>query len=413
MRFATLLVFIQCSLFAPLASAQTSHYRADWTLALRAGDDQATVTLELEDGRAVHEVRFRYDPARFSDFATTGGELEVTDERVVWQPSRENARLSFRARITRERANQNQDKSYDALMTDDWALFRGDRIVPRMRVTARAGAESDAYLHFDVPADWGVNTGWPLEQASADGNSYRLDDPDRNFDRPRGWMMVGKLGARRDHVGSTYFSVVAPLGSQVDRMGWLTLVSLVYPEVEKAFGKVPEKLLLVSGDDPLWRGGLSGPNSFFFHSSRKAISENGTSPLLHEITHVITRISGTYNDDWIAEGLAEYYGIEFLHRAGGISDAKRAEILADLAAWGAEAPQLRVQQSSGPVTARAVVVFDQLDKEIAELTAGAANLDAVMRLLMEERRVGLQDVQQAFTAVTGARSQVLDTVEGS
>jgi len=410
-RFVTtLLLLLPFSAFA----AEAQPYRAEWHIALQAGVDYAKVTLRIADGRPVRLVRFEFDPERFHDFQATG-ELEISDANEVrWEPAAEDASLSYRVRITRERDNKNQGLSYDALMTDTWALFRGDRVTPRMRVTTVEGAVSDTVVRFDIPEAWRVYTGMLLDEADATTNTYRIDDPDRAFDRPVGWIMAGRFGSRSDYVGTTgasYFSVVAPLNSQADRMGWLTLVSLVYPQIEQAFVKVPPKILMVSGDDPLWRGGLSGPNSFYFHSSRRAVSENGTSPLLHELAHVITRISGNRNDDWIAEGIAEYYGIELLYRAGGITAAKRAEILGDLAEWGSEAPRLREPQSTGPVTARAVLVFDALDKEIATLTRQQANLDAVTRLLMEKRRVGLDDLRAAFNAVTGTDSRVLENVE--
>lgn len=410
MRSVTLLFFVLATLCAPLFAAQPESYRADWHIALQAGDDYAKITLELADGRPVRDIRFDYDPDLYSDFEAEGS-LDVSDNSVHWEPARKNASLSYRVKITRERVNKNQDESYDALMTDEWTLFRGDRVIPRMSVTARKGASSDTMLHFDVPKDWRVNTGWPLDKATGDKFRYHIDDPERRFDRPTGWIMAGRVGSRRDHVGSTYFSVVAPMDSAADRMGWLTLISLVYPEVENAFGKVPRKILMVSGDDPLWRGGLSGPNSFYFHSSRRGVSENGTSPLLHEIFHVVTRISAAENDDWIAEGLAEFYGIELLHRAGGMSDKKKTGILAHLAQWGEDAPKLRNEKSNGPITARAVVLFAELDTEIAQLTKRKSSLDEVTRLLMEKRVVSLQDLQEAFKEVTGSDSGILAKVE--
>jgi hypothetical protein len=410
MRSVILLFLVLATPCATLLAAQGESYRADWHIELKAGDDSALVTLKLADGRPVRDIRFRYDPERFSDFEAEG-KLTVTKQSVHWEPARENASLSYRVKVTRERVNKNQDKSYDALVTDEWALFRGDRVIPRMSVTARIGAVADTMLHLHVPENWRVNTGWPLDKASGDKFRYRVDDPDRRFDRPSGWIMAGRVGSRRDHVGSTYFSVVAPMDSAADRMGWLTLISLVYPEMEKAFGKVPRKILMVSGDDPLWRGGLSGPNSFYFHSSRRGVSENGTSPLLHEVVHVITRISGAQNDDWIAEGLAEFYGVEFLHRAGGISSKKKADILENLADWGKDAPKLRNSGSNGPITARAVVLFDDLNTEIRELTNNKSDIDEVTRLLMKKRRVSLQDLQEAFKQVTGSDSGILDKVE--
>jgi hypothetical protein len=262
-----------------------------------------------------------------------------------------------------------------------------------------------------LPEDWEVFTGWPEIRTDGSRHTFAIDELQRDFARPRGWVMAGKVVERQAQVGSTSFGIVAPRNSGTDRMGWLTLVRLVWPELERAFGKVPPRILMVSGNDPLWRGGLSGPDSFFFHSSRRAISQNGTSPLFHELVHVVSRIHGLEQDDWIAEGIAEYYGIELLYRAGGYDEPTREDIYDRLAEWAEDAEQLRVDQSTGPVTARAVLVFDQLDREIRTLTKDEASLDAVVRLLMTRRRVGLDDLRGAFTSVTGQESRVLEHVE--
>lgn len=393
-------------------AADADTYRVEWTVALKAGVDSAQVTLAFEDGAPIERVSFGFDAERFEDFSVTSGELDVDADRVTWEPEDEDSALSYKVKVTRARQNTNQDESYDARMTDDWALFRGERITPRIRVQARDGAESVAVLKLVPPEGWSVNTAWPIDQTDTREHVYLLDDADRPFDRPRGWFIMGRLATQRAHVGKdTLFSISAPLNSGVDRMGWITLVSLVWPELEKAFGTVPQKMLMVSGDDPLWRGGLSGPNSFFFHSSRRAISENGTSPLFHELTHVITRISGDFNDDWIAEGLAEYYGIELLYRAGAYDDELRAEVLGNLADWGGESDTLRARNSTGRITARAALVFDALDREIKAETDDRESLDAVIRLLMVKRRVSLADLRVAYTEVTGGNSVVLETIE--
>ena len=401
-------------LFVSFAShaAEAGGYRVEWTVALEAGVDAARVTMALSDASAVERIRFSFDPERFTDFAVTRGELDLDTERATWVPGTEDASLSYRVKVTRARPNSNQKESYDALMTDSWALFRGERITPRVRVEARGDAESEAVLQLVPPEGWSVNTAWPIDQDDPREHVYLLDDPDRSFDRPRGWFIAGRLSVQRARVGGeTLFSIASPLNSGVDKMGWLTLVSLVWPELEKAFGTVPAKMLMVSGDDPLWRGGLSGPNSFFFHGSRRAISENGTSPLFHELTHVITRISGDFNDDWIAEGLAEFYGIELLYRSGGYDADMRADILADLADWAQDADELRVRNSTGATTAKAVLVFEALDREIRDVTDERESLDAVTRRLMVKRRVSLDDLRAAFADVTDTNSRVLDGVE--
>jgi hypothetical protein len=410
MRINSLFSLIFLVLLAPASAlaAETRTYRVDWIVAVEAGVDSARITLKLEDGAPVTRLRFSYDVDRFSNFRVTSGELDVDDDSVRWELAGKDSSLSYDVKITRPRANRNQKESYDALMTDTWALFRGERITPRISVTTRGEAESKAVLRFALPERWNVNTAWPLDQDAGVSNVYTLDDPERRFDTPRGWFLVGRISAQRARVGGdTLFSIAAPLGSSIDKMSYLALVSLVWPEIEKAFDVSPQKMLMVSGDDPLWRGGLSGPNSFFFHGSRRGISENGTSPLFHELTHVLTRISGQENDDWIAEGLAEYYGVELLYRAGAYDDARRADILAGLAEWAGEADKLRLPNSTGAVTAKAVLVFDALDREIRSATKDDESLDAVVRKLMAKRRVSIGDLREAFMDVVGTESTVL------
>src|SRR5690606_26023869 len=104
------------------------------------------------------------------------------------------------------------------------------------------------------------------------------------------------------------------------RMDVLTLLTFTWPELRAVFPRDPDKLLIVGAGDPMWRGGLSAGNSLYMHADRPLVSENGTSSLLHELVHVVGRIYGKERSDWISEGLAEYYAIELLRRAGGLSD---------------------------------------------------------------------------------------------
>ena len=177
----------------------------------------------------------------------------------------------------------------------------------------------------------------------------------------------------------------------------------------KAFGKTPRKLLIAGAPDPLWRGGLSAPNSLFLHADRPLISENGTSALLHELTHVITRIRGERYDDWIAEGVAEFYSVELQRRAGGISDSRYAITRRDLREWSRTVKTLRVKHSTGPVTARAVLLLQDLDKEIRQRTKDAKSFDDVVRELIKKRTVSLEELRAATEAVIGARSRTLDS----
>jgi predicted metalloprotease with PDZ domain len=172
---------------------------------------------------------------------------------------------------------------------------------------------------------------------------------------------------------------------------------------------LPSKLLIVSAGDPMWRGGLSGPRSLFLHADRPLISENGTSTLTHELTHVITRIRGADGDDWIAEGMAEYYSIELLRRASLLSPARADKAQAWMVNHGRNVKTLTRNRSYGPRTARAVQLFAELDAEITERTKGKRNLDDLVQALIPLREVSREDLREQVEKLTGRPSQVLDT----
>ncbi|MBK9654899.1 MAG: hypothetical protein IPO66_05275, partial [Rhodanobacteraceae bacterium] len=117
------------------------------------------------------------------------------------------------------------------------------------------------------------------------------------------------------------------------------------------------------------------------------ISENATSTLLHELTHVATRIRGQNDDDdWLAEGLAEYYAVELLHRTGGMTDERHQRTLDWLAEWGKKVKSC-APSAPAPKPPRAVLLLVAVDQEIQKVTDGKKNFDDVTRKLMRERKV--------------------------
>jgi predicted metalloprotease with PDZ domain len=159
----------------------------------------------------------------------------------------------------------------------------------------------------------------------------------------------------------------------------------------------------------MWRGGLSGPRSLFLHADRPLISENGTSTLTHELTHVFTRIRGADGDDWIAEGMAEFYSIELLRRAGLLSDARADRAHDWMRSYGRNVESLTSDRSSGRRTARAVQLFRALDREIRSRTRDEHSLDDVVRALMPAREVSREDLREQVEELTGSPSKVLAT----
>lgn len=384
------------------ASAQAPVYNLKYTVELQPDEGTARVTVEADKGELLLRLNFDVKPGVHSNIKSNG-KLVIKDGRATWTLPPKDGRLRMTVKVDHER----DPGEFDARITKDWAIFRGDDIIPPMVAVTDFVAESRATLRFKLPEDWSIETGWPRKS----GNTFRIDNPERRFDRPVGWMIAGKLGTRRTQVGNTNVAVSAPRGSNFRTMDALTFLTYVWPQVQRAFGETPAKLLIVGEDDPMWRGGLSASNSLFLHADRPLVSNNGTSSLIHEIVHIVTRISGAkaedHSDDWIAEGIAEFYSFELIFRAGAMTRDRRQQVIARLARWGSEVTYLRQPRSSGKVTARAVVLFDELDREIREHTKNKHNIDDVVRALIARRRVALTDLEEVTEALLGREAETL------
>lgn len=378
-------------------------YNVIYSVTLVPEQQGAQVKISIDKGEILNKIRFGNQRAIYTDIRANG-KLTIKDHDVIWELPIGDAFLTYFVSLTHERS----PGKYDSRVTNDWAMFRGDDLIPAIHSYPAANARdlpnsySIATLEFELPKGWkNIQTGWPRKK----DNIFNIDNPDRRFDRPIGWMIAGNIGTRRATVSKTSIAVSAPKGENFQRMDSLTFFNFVWPEVYSAFKKTPKKLLVVGAGDPMWRGGLSASNSLFLHADRPLVSENGTSPLLHELTHMVTRITGvataSANDDWIAEGLAEFYSFELLYRADGITKSRRNKIIKNLAKWGAEVKHLRKSKSSGPVTARAVVLLDELDKEIRKRSNNQHDIDDVVRNLMEIRKVSLDDLRKSVEKLIG------------
>ncbi len=390
--------------FAVAAAAASPRFGVRYDVGFLPATGEAEVTLTLEPDEAkVKKLVFTMPEDRYSRVAGDGSVTREGDE-VVWIPPGRGGALAWRYRIDRKRANG----AYDARITRDWAIVRGDRLVPPARVTATRGSRSDARLKLHLPPGWShADTPW---LPAKDGDGFVVSNGQRALARPTGWMIAGDIGTRRDVVEDMEIAVAAPKGLSTPRMDLLAMLTAVAPSLREAFGQLPEKILVVRAGDPMWRGGLSGPRSMWLHADRPLISENGSSTLMHETIHLVTRIRGVAGDDWIAEGIAEYYGTQMLRRGGLLSDARAEKAVAWMRRHGREVRTLHAADSSGKRTARAVALFADLDAEIREGSEGRRSLDDVARALMRDgARVSTADLREAAEAALGAPSKVLAT----
>jgi len=389
-------------LFAMNAPAQARQYRLDYTAEFLPARKGARVTIAAKPDEGRLKVLDFYMPAlRYSEIRGDG-RITRNGDRVVWVIPRKGGTLGFFHRIDHRR----KSGAYDARITPNWTIVRGDDLFPAAITTATRGSDARARLHFKLPKGWnGVET--PYLPTRKDGGGLVVSNSARSFDRPTGWIVAGRIGTRRDNIDGTVIVVSSPVGEGMRRQVILAMVQWHLEEMDSAFAGLPRKILIAGAGDPMWRGALSGPRSMWMHSDRPLISENATSSLLHELTHVITGITGAKGADWIAEGIAEYYSVEIMRRAGTISRKRFDGALAGMRKRSREVALLQAPSSTGAQTARAVLLFHELDVEIRKRTDNKKRLDHVVRILQETRRIDLAILRAAARDVIGADSSTL------
>jgi hypothetical protein len=360
-------------------------------------DGIVNVTMRVNQREALlRELRFRND-VRMSGFRGDGEVLRES-EQTLWLPPADGGELSWTVAV----AHRRNGDGYDAWLGAEFGLFRAEDIIPRAASRTRTGAHSNTSMRFRLPSGWSVVTQYP------DTGTIRIDNPDRRLDLPSGWIVMGQLGVRREQIGGMHVAVAGPVGHSIRRLDTLALLNWTMPELERIVSELPPRLTIVSAGEPMWRGGLSAPQSLFLHAERPLISENATSTLLHEIMHMALGIDSKDDHDWIVEGLAEYYSLQLLVRSGTISAERHAIAEQDLAEWARDATGLCDGHSTGPQTALAVGVLARLDEEIRTVSSGEASLDDLTRDLLErDELLDLERLTASATEIIGHKPDAL------
>jgi len=338
-------------------------------------EKMARASIRLGAGSKVaRSIQLAIDPERHVDFVGDG-DVTVEEDRVFWVPPPGGGRLRYSFRIEHLKTSS----SYDARCADNWALFRGGDLFPPARVRTLRGAVSRSRLRLRVPEGWSV----AVPYGPHPSGGHAIEDPDRRFDRPTGWMVMGQLGVVRERIAGTRVAVAGPVEQGLRRQDILALLRWNLPVLRDIVGTLPERLLVVGAGDPMWRGGLSGPNSVFLHADRPLISSDMTSPLLHEVVHAVMGARAGPGGDWIVEGMAELYSLEMLARSKTVSRKRYRHALQRLEKRGASAGRLDVDAATGDATARSAIVLHEIGNRIHETTDGAADLDDVTAILVE------------------------------
>ncbi len=379
------------------AVATEREYRIDYRATPRPSAGEVVLRLELRQERyLLREMSFSAE--RITKYSGDGS-VEIADGELRWLPPRDGGTLSWTVDVAHARPGG----GYDAYLGSDWGLFRAEDIIPRAATRTLKGAFAETTLSFDLPRGWSVVT----EYRESD-NRFRIARPGRRFGQPAGWIVIGKLGVRRDRIAGVRVAVAAPEDQGARRLDMIALLNWTLPELARIVPELPSRLTIVSAGDPMWRGGLSAPQSIYIHAERPLLSENGTSTLLHEVAHVALGLDVAAGYDWIVEGLAEYYALELLGRSGTLSDDRFAAAIDWQRDWAATATTLCAPSASGATTALAVVRFAALDREIRQTSAGEASLDDVVRRLVAETQpVDDEALRVATMAVTGRKPDAL------
>jgi len=378
------------------AAEAAPEFRAQFRVSLRPAEDAAKATIRIvqPDG-ALKELRLDM-PASAYEAVTGEGTIRRDGDTVRWRVPARGGELRYRVTLTHARGTG----GYDALVTPDWALFRADDAFPPAAATLRPGAAGRSELLLDVPEGW---SGFSPYLPDAAGR-LAVTGAQRRYTRPAGWVIAGRLGSRMDVIGGTTVRIVAPRGEPVARVPMLALLRWTLPVLQARLETVPPYLLVVSAGDPMWRGGLSAPTSLYLHAERPLISENATSPLLHEVLHVVAPVPTEPEHDWIDEGVAEYLALRILRDSGSISAERFDDAIGTFRSRGAGVRTMLTRTAARDVTARAVAIFADVDSELARLTGGRADLfDLVRRAAREERGLDLERLRALAAEVAGGR----------
>ncbi len=378
----------------PVKEEPPPEFDVTYEMLLVASEKSAHVTIRLGAGsEAVEWIRLAFDPMRYRAIESDGT-LEEVEGGLLWKPRKGGGQLSYVFSIDHLR----DEKAYDSRCAKSWAILRGQDLVPRMRIRTEPGAISRSRMRLRLPEGWSAALPYPRSR----NGTYQLDNDRTRFDRPNGWFAFGKLGVVRETIGDTRISIAGPSGQGVRRMDVLALLRWTLPELRTLFGDLPDRLQVVVAGDPMWRGGLSGPRSVYLHVDRPLISQDSSSPLLHELMHSLMHARSGEDGQWIVEGLAEFYSIELLRRSKTLSQERFDSTIAAIKARAVKSRAKLNGDMDGPARSKAVLALIEVDEAVREATKGEQNLDAVVRAL--ERAGGaltLEGLREAVKQVAG------------
>jgi hypothetical protein len=397
-RGARVVASLLLTLSAPAARAKET-FSIDYIVTISAQHPHmASVRWELSGIEEVKHLRLQFAADRLDRFQGTGT-LEPVRGGLRWVPGGPYAHLTYRANIDHVRG---QHQRYDSYAGPDWIVTRARDLFPRIAIECEpgreAGVKSRARLIFRLPNGWHSTAAL----APLGANTYRLNEPGKILDRPRGWFALGKMTVDHQEIAGTMVQVARAPGASLPAQAVFHFLDSTLPALKKLLNAAPETVLMVSAPDPMWHGGISGYQSFFIHAARPLRTPDKTSPYLHELFHVLQPYKPAADADWIEEGLAEFYSLELQRRAGLIDTAAYRRALGYFERYGLWNVDLTRQQDNAATNNSAPLVMYALDQRIQHATAGKARLDDVVtRLATRGGEVDTDRFRRVVNAVSG------------
>ncbi|MSR09083.1 MAG: hypothetical protein EXR82_06070 [Gammaproteobacteria bacterium] len=385
------------------ALAAAAHLRFELDLAPGESSTAARIIVR-QDSAALREIVL--DGARLQK-ATGDGEITLRQGQLRWAPPATGGTLRYQVPLSHRRQGKTAPGN-DAWVGAKFAVFRGEDAFPirAWRRTKDSGLTGELIVRR--PDQWSLITPYLPDALGR----LTIRNPGQRMARPVGWITAGDLGTRRDTIADIEIIVTAPRGERMERVAMLGLLRWTLPQLVQQLATAesrPRYISVVAAGPPLWLGALSAPNSIFVHSDRPLISENGTSTIVHEMVHVLLADLDTPREqDWIDEGLAEYLSLRALRDSGTISALRYEATIAEFRRWGGAVTSLRTPSSTGPVTARAVTVFADLDTELRKSGRNGQSLALLIKGLLESgRRADLATLRQGARKMLGRDSLAL------
>lgn len=353
-------------------------FSIDYTVTISAKRPPiARVRWDLSGVEEVKGLKLRFPAERLTGFEGTGT-LEPIPGGLRWVPGGPYAHLTYRVKINHVRG---EHQRYDSYVAPDWIVTRARDLFPRIAIDNdprnNGAPKSRARLIFRLPRGW--QSAAALTTLAP--NTYRVSQPGRVLDRPRGWFALGKFAVERQEIADIMVQVARAPGSALSPKELFHFLEATLPSLKKLLSAEHETVLIVSAPDPMWHGGISGENSFFMHGKRPLRTPDKTSPYLHELFHVLQPYKPAPDADWIEEGLAEFYSLELQRRAGLVDAAAFARALDYFERYGKWDVDFSQQQDNAATNNSAPLVMYALDQRIQRATAGKKRLDDVVARL--------------------------------